>query len=173
MKTSPDKERWQTPPEIWEPLMDEFSFDLDAAADDRTKRLWNYLDDALGPNPWQGNVIWMNPPYGHKLEPFVRRAAKEAARGKVVVALIPFRCRGAWWHECVIDRAIEVRCVRGRISFLRLDGTRGAFTGSCDSCIVVWSGMGTGHTIVKSFTPAPMVRYSKTHAQPRIPPQQT
>ena len=31
-----DCERWCTPPEIFDPLMAEFDFDLDAAADEKT-----------------------------------------------------------------------------------------------------------------------------------------
>lgn len=135
-----DTERWQTPPEIFNPLLREFHFDLDAAADWETRRLPLYLTDALGPDGWPGTSIWLNPPYGRKLEPFVRRACAEAGKGKTVVALIPFRCRGSWWHECVIGKAEEVRCVRKRIKFIRPDGSRGNFTGSCDSCVVVWRG---------------------------------
>lgn len=133
-------ERWQTPPEIFEPLMREFNFDLDAAADKDTKRVRRFLSDALQRKDWPGERIWLNPPYGRKLEPFVRRASEEAAKGKTIVALIPFRCRAAWWHEAVINRASEVRCIRKRPKFLRADGTRPKLTGSCDSCIVVWRG---------------------------------
>ena len=131
-------ERWLTPPEVWNPLHAEFGFDLDAAADPDTARLPNYLTDALSLEDWPRKVIWCNPPYGRKLAPFVRRCADEADKGKTVVALIPFRCRASWWHEAVIGRAFEVRCVRKRIKFMRPDGTRGKFTGSCDSCVVVW-----------------------------------
>lgn len=141
-------ERWQTPPEIFGPLMREFRFDLDAAADKVTRRVPKYLRDALDPADWPGKVIWMNPPYGRKLDPFVRRAADEADKGKTVVALIPFRCRAAWWHEAVLGRASEVRCVRKRIRFVRPDGSRGRFTGSCDSCIVVWRGWKGDDTIL-------------------------
>src|SRR5690349_25084011 len=98
----PASERWMTPPEIFDPLMQEFNFDLDAAADLHTKRVAHYLRNALAPDSWSGSVVWMNPPYGRMLEPFVRRAAQEAKRGIIIVALIPFRCRAAWWHECVI-----------------------------------------------------------------------
>lgn len=129
-----------TPPEIWNPLNAEFQFDFDAAADAETARVGSYTEDALGYREWCGRVVWCNPPYGRKLEPFVRRCADEADLGKTVVALIPFRCRASWWHEAVLGRASEVRCVRKRIKFMRPDGTRGKFTGSCDSCIVVWRG---------------------------------
>lgn len=132
-------ERWRTPPEIFDPLMSEFDFDLDAAADAQMTRIPEFLSDALNVSEWVGQRIWLNPPYGRKLEPFVRRAHREWAKGgKVIVALIPFRCRAAWWHDCVLGQAEEVRCVRKRPRFLRPDGTQPKLTGSCDSCIVLW-----------------------------------
>lgn len=144
-------ERWQTPPEVWNPLHAEFNFDLDAAADEQTYRLKPYLTDALSDTPWPGERIWLNPPYGRMLEPFVRRAADEAALNKIVVALIPFRCRASWWHDAVIGRASEVRCVRKRVRFVRLDGARGDFTGSCDSCVVVWGAIQCVNTRLTAF----------------------
>lgn len=146
--------RWITPPEIFDPLMCEFGFDLDAAADAETARVGIFISeraDALSLPDWDGRSIWLNPPYGRQLDPFVRRAYTEAAKGKLVVALIPFRCRAAWWHECVIGKAIEVRCVRKRIRFIRPDGTRPKLTGSCDSCVVIWNGVGTSHTIISAL----------------------
>lgn len=140
MSAARDSERWRTPSEIFDPLMAEFRFDLDAAADEQTAKLPRYLWDALTINDWPGHRIWLNPPYGRLLDPFVRRAADEADKRKLVVALIPFRCRAAWWHEAVIGRASEVRCVRKRIRFVRPDGSLGRFTGSCDSCVVIWRG---------------------------------
>lgn len=139
-------ERWVTPPELFDPLMDEFAFDLDAAADTETTRLPRFLIDALTLKEWPGNHIWLNPPYGKQLIPFVRKAFEQAALGKTVVGLIPFRCRGAWWHDCVIGKADEVRCIRKRPRFLRPDGSRPNLTGTCDSCIVVWRGLSTTGT---------------------------
>jgi site-specific DNA-methyltransferase (adenine-specific) len=146
IKTS--SERWCTPPEVFDPLNAEFNFDLDAAADEETARKDNWSGDSLGSEDWPGTRIWVNPPYGKKLEPFVRRMALEADKGKLIVALIPFRCRGAWWHESVLGRATEVRCVRKRVSFIRPEGTRGNFTGSFDSCVVIWRGHYRGPTIL-------------------------
>lgn len=137
-------ERWGTPPEIRQPLLARFKFDLDAAGDADLHIVPRYLtaeDDALSGKEWPGQVIFCNPPYGRKLEPFVRECYRQSAEyGKIVVMLIPFRCRAAWWHDCIIGKAVEVLCVRKRIKFMRPDGTRGKFTGSCDSCIVVWGG---------------------------------
>lgn len=144
-------DNWRTPPEIFQKLNEEFNFDLDAAADSENTLCDRFLGkqaDALSPAPWPGYRIFLNPPYGRMLEPFVRRAAKEAALGKVVVALVPLRTRAAWFHEAVIGRASEVRCVRKRIKFLRPDGTRPKFTGSCDSMIIVWRGDGPHETTI-------------------------
>lgn len=141
-------ECWQTPPEVFGPLMEEFQFDLDAAATSETTRLPRFLWDALNLDDWPGSRIWLNPPYGRQLDPFVRRAYEEAKKGKLIVALIPFRCRAAWWHEAILGRATEVRCVRKRIKFMKTDGTRGNFTGSCDSCVVIWRGLGNGATML-------------------------
>lgn len=146
-------ERWRTPPEIIHPLRVEFRFDLDAAADAELAVVPDYLTDALTVAEWPGSRIWLNPPYGRMLEPFVRRACAEAAKHKTVVALIPFRCRAAWWHEAVIGRAFEVRCVRKRIRFLRPDGSRPKLTGSCDSCVVVWLPGATAATRLTSWNP--------------------
>lgn len=146
-------DRWITPPEIFEPLNHEFHFDLDGAADSQTARLPRYETDALNAVEWKGARIWLNPPYGRLLEKFVRRARSEAAKGKLIVALIPFRCRAAWWHDCVIGRAKEIRCVRGRVKFLRPDGSRARFTGSCDSCVVIWNGNGGKRTKLSAFVP--------------------
>lgn len=156
--TMNDKERWCTPPEIFDPLMREFDFDLDAAADLETKRVPRFLAtdcSCLRDLAWPGQRIWFNPPYGRKLEPFVRRAYMEYAVQSfdpdyVLTALIPFRCRAAWWHECVIGHAAEVRCFRKRIKFLRPNGTRGKYTMSCDSCLVIWRGSWQGITSLVS-----------------------
>lgn len=147
-----DQERWQTPPEVWNPLMEEFRFDLDAFADEQTKRLPRYLTDALGPQDWPGERCFMNPPYGIKLAPCTRRGALEAAKGKLVVGVIPLRGRGGWWHEEVLGgKAKEIRYVRKRVSFIRPDGTRGKFTGSQDTVIIVWDGPGPHDTKSRSF----------------------
>lgn len=139
-------ERWQTPSWIFDPLMAEFEFDLDAAADYEISRCPRYLSDALSVEDWPGQRIWLNPPYGKKIAPFVRKAAEQAWMGKTIVALIPFRCRAGYWHEYVIGRATEVRCVRTRPKFLRADGSAPRLTGTCDSCIVVWGGTGNHET---------------------------
>jgi site-specific DNA-methyltransferase (adenine-specific) len=134
-------DNWRTPPEIFEKLNTEFGFDLDAAATAQNALCMHYLDNALEVEDWPGNQIWLNPPYGKMIAPFMRKAAQEAAKGKTVVALVPLRTRAAWFHDSVIGKAREVRCVRKRIKFIHPDGHRPKFTGSCDSMIIVWDGI--------------------------------
>ena len=144
---------WRTPPEVWNPLQAEFQFDLDAAADQGNTLVSKYLDDALSCVDWPGKRIFCNPPYGNALASFVRKCAAEAEKGKLVVALIPMRTRASWWHEAVLGKAAEVRCIRKRVQFLHPDGTRGRFTLSCDSCLVVWRGKSLfwrGHPLDKT-----------------------
>jgi phage N-6-adenine-methyltransferase len=147
---------WRTPPMIFNELHNEFGFDLDAAATQHNALLENFISpekNALGQDPWPGSVVFVNPPYGNMLEKFVRRCAKEAEQGKTIVALIPVRTRAAWWHQCVIGKAVEVRSVRRRPKFLRPDGTEPNFTMSCDSCLVVWKGVNnSGVTLLKSWS---------------------
>lgn len=143
---------WRTPPEIFNKLNSEFTFDLDAAANETNALVRPYLTDALALEAWGGERIWLNPPYGRMLEPFIRRAQQEAFNGKIVVCLIPTRTRAAWWHEAVIGKATEVRAVRKRPKFLRPDGTVPDFTNSCDSCLVIYRGMGIGQTILTSWS---------------------
>lgn len=139
-------DNWRTPPEIFEALNREFKFDLDAAAAPDNALLPRFLSlqwDALTMDDWPGQRIFLNPPYGCMLAPFIETAAREASKGKLLVALVPLRMRAAWFHDFVIGKAREVRAVRKRIKFLRPDGTRPNFTGSCDSMIIVWDGPAT------------------------------
>ena len=128
---------WRTPPEVFNPLNQEFTFDLDAAANYENSLCLRFLNDALVLSEWPGERIFCNPPYGQMVERFIRRAADEADLGKIVVCLIPVRTRAAWWHDCVLARASEIRFVRKRVRFLNSAGER-KLTPTFDSCIVVF-----------------------------------
>lgn len=51
------------------------------------------------------------------VEPWLDKALKEQASGKIVVMLVPSRTNTAWFHEKVLERAKEVRFVKGRVIF--------------------------------------------------------
>jgi phage N-6-adenine-methyltransferase len=69
------KDKWQTPPIIFEQLNDEFSFTLDAAAEPETALCYNYFtaeDDALSKD-WGNETVYCNPPYS-RLRGFSKKA---------------------------------------------------------------------------------------------------
>lgn len=48
---------------------------------------------------------------------WVQKMAMECEAGRTVVAIIPNRSNTSWFHEYVLDKAWQVRFVRGRLTF--------------------------------------------------------
>jgi phage N-6-adenine-methyltransferase len=129
---------WETPPEVFEPLHAEFNFTLDACATAENAKLPRFYtedDDGLT-RDWSGERVFMNPPYGREVYAWTRKAREEAARGALVVGLLPASTDLAWWHEDVLAVGAEVRFRRGRVRFLR--GGKRAGCGFFSSVVVVW-----------------------------------
>ena len=69
---SSEKMDWGTPQALFDALDEEFSFNLDAAANDHNAKCGMYLtqeDDALAQPSWpvpRGSSVWLNPPYGRE-----------------------------------------------------------------------------------------------------------
>jgi site-specific DNA-methyltransferase (adenine-specific) len=128
---------WETPPEVFDPLHAEFAFTLDPCATTQTAKCPRYFDEASDglSASWSGERVFMNPPYGREVYAWTRKARNEAARGALVVGLLPASTDLAWWHEDVIGHA-EVRYIRGRVRFL----TGGPYraSGFFASVVVVW-----------------------------------
>lgn len=120
-------EDWATPMEFFNLLDAEFRFTLDVCAAKWNAKCRTYYDlkkDGLA-WPWHGERVWMNPPYGKTISVWLAKARREVSRDcPIVVALIPARTDTGWWHDHV-ERKAEVRFVRGRIEFVREDGSSG------------------------------------------------
>jgi phage N-6-adenine-methyltransferase len=117
-------ERWETPPDVFDPLNQEFGFTLDVCAlleNAKCANFYSPLEDGLI-QPWTG-VCWMNPPYGNAIVPWVKKAYEVAQSGQAtVVALLPSRTDTRWWHEYVQDKAgVEVRFLPGRVKYVGAD----------------------------------------------------
>lgn len=111
---------WATPQSFFDKLNDIYGpFTLDAAASDDNYKVANYYtqaDDSLSQN-WEGNRVFLNPPYGRALKDWVRKGYEEGQKDNTtVVMLIPARTDTKYWHEWVM-KADEIRFVRGRIKF--------------------------------------------------------
>ncbi len=112
------QDKWQTPPEIFRQLNDEFHFTLDAAAEAETALCGTYFteeDDALKQN-WGEHIVFCNPPYS-KLRAFAKKAYEESRRGATVVMLVPARTDTKAFHEYLSKG--EVRFIKGRLKFLQ------------------------------------------------------
>lgn len=132
-----DGRHWATPPEVFDPLHSEFAFTLDPCADHETAKCARYFteaDDGLSKS-WVGERVFMNPPYGREVYAWTRKAREEAARGALVVGLLPASSDLQWWHDDVVGSA-EVRFIRGRVRFL----TGGPYdaSGFFASVVVIW-----------------------------------
>lgn len=133
--TTKATERWLTPLSIIDPLG---RFDLDpcgAPGHDTADRV--YLlengDDGLR-DPWEGRV-WLNPPYGSEAVKWLRRLADHDGGG---IALIFARTDTAAFHEVVWGRASAILFMRGRLTFMRPDGTAPKANAGAPSCLVAY-----------------------------------
>jgi phage N-6-adenine-methyltransferase len=114
-KFESNKQDWETPDSIFDPLDEEFGFTLDVCADSnnaKTQRYFTKADDGLQ-QKWDG-VCWMNPPFGEQAK-WVKKAYDESRDGATVVCLLPARTNTNWWHDYVM--ANEIRFIRGRPRF--------------------------------------------------------
>lgn len=131
---------WATPPEVFDPLDREFAFTLDPCCRPESAKAVRYFTEADNglAQDWGTERVFMNPPYGREVYAWTRKAREAAARGALVVGLLPASCDLAWWHEDVVGHA-EIRFIRGRVRFL----TGGPYraSGFFASVVVVWRPM--------------------------------
>jgi phage N-6-adenine-methyltransferase len=156
---------WRTPPELFraiEALAPGRPFTVDAAADARSALCQEFIgpgsphgEDALHPDMmWghPGSRIWLNPPYGRMLAPFVQKAIDEIVEcpGMEVWLLVPARTDTRWWND-LMPYASDVWFIQGRVRFLLEDGAEGG-TAPFPTAVVAIS-CGTG------FRRGPNVRF--------------
>lgn len=109
--------KWATPRDLYASLDAEFAFDYDPCPMDDAERIME--QDGLA-GSWVGRRVFCNPPYGRE----VWRWLAKAPEATVAVYLLPARTDTAWFHDYVLDRATEIRFIRGRLRFG--DATAGA-----------------------------------------------
>ena len=94
-------DNWQTPPELYDELNNEFNFDFDPCP------LFAEFD---GLNTEWGDSNFVNPPYSRKLkDAFVIKAIEESKRGKLCVCLLPVSTSTILFHEHIQPNASEIR----------------------------------------------------------------
>lgn len=134
IKTESSTNVWLTPRNVLDLLGD---FDTDPCA--ATIRPWdcarvNYTVEDNGLIlPWKGRV-WLNPPYGNEIEPFLKRMSEHIGGG---LALIFMRSDTRWFHQWVLNKAKYLFLWKGRIKFCYPDGKSGG-TSNAPSVLVAW-----------------------------------
>ena len=125
---SSKNENWETPPQFFQALDSEFHFDLDVCAlpeNAKCPRYYTPEDDGLSQSWNRGGAVFCNPPYGRQIGHWVKKAYEEAQKmAWPVVLLIPARTGTSYFHEYILGKA-GIRFLRGRVRFLREDGSRG------------------------------------------------
>lgn len=111
---------WLTPPEIVVAVCDMLGqIDLDPCAEDAKEvpasQHYTILDNGLV-HPWPGRV-YMNPPYGRKIESWVWKLRYEYENSKhttEAIALVPARTDTLWWR---LLARYPVCFIAGRLRF--------------------------------------------------------
>jgi len=103
-------DKWMTPPEIYNPLHEEFKFNFDPCPIN-----WTEEDPSGLSMPW-GTSTFCNPPYSATAK-WIEKASLEAHKGKTIVMLINAVTDTKAFHEYIYNKA-EIRFLKGRIKFI-------------------------------------------------------
>ena len=138
-------DHYATPPELYNELNKRFDFTFDPCP-------YNENDhDFDGLIVDWGERNYVNPPYSQKSkELFVKKAIKEANKGKLCVLLIPVSTSTKLFHDHIKPNAKSIEFLRGRVKFGKRDhngnfyyplNSKGKIqSGTKDSMIVVFDG---------------------------------
>lgn len=103
-------DKWMTPPEVYNPLNEEFKFNFDPCP-------INWKEgDADGLSIEWGTSTFCNPPYSATGK-WIKKASEESKKGKKVVMLINAVTDTIAFHEYIYNKA-EIRFLKGRIKFI-------------------------------------------------------
>lgn len=94
------RQSWATPASLFDPLNQEYRFDLDGAADG-PNALLPEASTPEAPKPWTGRRVFCNPPWSN-IPPFVELAAT----ADLAVLLVPARTNARWFHRALALGAV-------------------------------------------------------------------
>jgi site-specific DNA-methyltransferase (adenine-specific) len=105
-------DKWETPPEIYDPLHEEFDFNFDPCPIN-----WKEGDlDGLSIE-W-GTRTFCNPPYSNTAK-WIEKAYNENKKGKLVVLLSNAITDTIAFHKYIYNQPnVEIRFIKGRVKFI-------------------------------------------------------
>lgn len=115
---SSETDLWSTPQDFFDRLNAEWDFTLDPCCTSENRKCPRYFTKESNglSQSWEGERVFMNPPYGRTIGAWMQKAYEESIRGKTaVVCLVPARTDTAWWHDYAMKGKITF--LRGRLKF--------------------------------------------------------
>lgn len=132
---------WRTPDPFYNKLDNLYHFTLDPASDgvnNKCEKFFTKEGDGLAQS-WEGEVVFVNPPYGRVLKEWVRKGYNEGCKpNTTVVMLIPARTDTKFFHDYCM-KARKIYFVKGRLKF-RDEHDRELAPAPFPSMVVVFDG---------------------------------
>ena len=153
-------QEWQTPDNIFQPLNNEFHFQIDLAGSQinkRCERVFTKTDDTFKQN-WQG-ICWLNPEF-KTVKKWVKKAYEDSEKfNSTIVVLVLSKTNTNWWRDYVM-KAKEVRFINQKIRFKAIESDyNGKDYGlAFPACIVVFQ-KHEGVTKFSMFESTQMIHY--------------
>ncbi|MGG0308282.1 DNA N-6-adenine-methyltransferase [Priestia megaterium] len=113
-----EKEDWGTPQDLFNKLHTYFNFTLDPCSSHTNHKCEKYFtieEDGLSQS-WEGETVFMNPPYGKQLKDWMKKAYEESKKGTTIVCLVPSRTDTQWFHNYAYGKG-EVVFFNRRLEF--------------------------------------------------------
>ena len=144
---------WETPPELYNPLNEEFKFGFDLCADENNKKCGHWSSDIEKTTKeildcknhlFSGynlvDTYWINPPYSKgNIDLCMADVSQLNDIGKVIVSLTRFDPTAKWFKDNVDGVACEVRMLDKRVKFINEAGnSSGSYPFPC--CVSIFRG---------------------------------
>lgn len=137
---SSNSEEWYTPKPLFNALNKTYGFTLDPCCTKESalcSRFFTKKEDGLHQS-WEGERVFLNPPYGREIRKWIEKAARESEENSVlVVALLPARTDTKWFHDYIYKKH-QIIFLKGRIKF-----SGASNSAPFPSMIVIFSGIKT------------------------------
>lgn len=114
-----DKDDWRMPRDLFLALDSVFHFTLDPCSTHENALCAKHFtkeENGLS-QKWEGEIVFMNPPYCRNTGKWIRKAYEESTNGATVVCLIPARTDASYWHDYIFPYAASIQFIKGRLQF--------------------------------------------------------
>ncbi len=118
---SSKSDEWETPQNLFDKLDSVYHFTLDPCATDYNHKCNKYytLETNGLDKDWNGETVFVNPPYGKSIGKWVEKCYQEHLKGTVIVMLIPSRTDTRWFHKYIYKQPnVSIEFLKGRLKFV-------------------------------------------------------